>query len=79
MYVILALLLLGVLIIAHEAGHFWAARAAASACRNFRWVWAADCQMEEQKGHASFPFACCLSAAIASFTARTRIAPTARV
>ena len=27
MYVILALLLLGVLIIAHEAGHFWAARA----------------------------------------------------
>lgn len=34
--------------------------------------------MEEQKGHASFPFACCLSAAIASFTARTRIAPTPR-
>lgn len=27
MYVLLALLLLGVLIIAHEAGHFWAARA----------------------------------------------------
>ena len=27
MYVVLAILLLGVLIIAHEAGHFWAARA----------------------------------------------------
>ena len=27
MYVILALLLLGVLIVAHEAGHYWAARA----------------------------------------------------
>ena len=27
MYVLLALLLMGVLIIAHEAGHFWAARA----------------------------------------------------
>ena len=27
MYVLLALLLLGVLIMAHEAGHFWAARA----------------------------------------------------
>lgn len=40
MYVILALLLLGVLIIAHEAGHFWRLAPAASACRNFRWVWA---------------------------------------
>ena len=27
MYVVLALLLLGVLIIAHEGGHVWAARA----------------------------------------------------
>ena len=41
MYVILALLLLGVLIIAHEAGHFWAARACGISVREFpRWVWA---------------------------------------
>ena len=39
MYVVLALLLLGVLIIAHEGGHFWARAPAASVCRNFRWAW----------------------------------------
>ena len=35
MYVILALLLLGVLIIAHEAGHFWAARACGISVQEF--------------------------------------------
>ena len=35
MYVILALLLLGVLIIAHEAGHFWAARACGIGVQEF--------------------------------------------
>ena len=35
MYVILALLLLGVLIMAHEAGHFWAARATGLAVQEF--------------------------------------------
>ena len=35
MYVVLALLLLGVLIIAHEAGHFWAARACGIGVQEF--------------------------------------------
>lgn len=35
MYVLLALLLLGVLIMAHEAGHFWAARATGLAVQEF--------------------------------------------
>ena len=35
MYVLLALLLLGVLIIAHEAGHFWAARATGIGVQEF--------------------------------------------
>ena len=35
MYVILALLLLGVLIIAHEGGHFWAARACGIGVQEF--------------------------------------------
>lgn len=35
MYVVLALLLLGVLIIAHEGGHFWAARACGIGVQEF--------------------------------------------
>ena len=55
MYVVLALLLLGVLIIAHEGGHFWAARACGIGVQEFSMgMGAADCQMAEQKGDAVF-------------------------
>lgn len=76
MYVILALLLLGVLIIAHEAGHFWAARACGISVQEFSMGMGPLLPNGRAERARSFPFACCLSAAIASFTARTRIAPT---
>lgn len=76
MYVILALLLLGVLIIAHEAGHFWAARACGISVQEFSMGMGPLIAKWKSRKGTQFSIRLLPIAAIASFTARTRIAPT---
>ena len=66
MYVVLALLLLGVLIIAHEGGHFWR-RACGIGVQEFSMGMGPLIAKWQSKRERSFPCACCPSAAVCQF------------